>query len=85
VFNNQGYGVARGSQKAVLGVIELTDDYAHEAGVEFMPDYATIARASGAYGRTVEDPAEVIPARHEAMEKVQAGRTAVLDVRLGRD
>ncbi len=85
VFNNQGYGVVRGSQKEVLGVSSLTDEYTHEAGVEFMPNYALIARACGAYGRTVEDPSEVLPALSEALARVRAGQAAVLDVRLGRD
>jgi acetolactate synthase-1/2/3 large subunit len=50
-----------------------------------MPDYAMIARACGAHGRTVEDPAEVPTALREALETVRAGQAAVLDVRLGRD
>ncbi len=85
VFNNQGYGVVRGSQKEVLGTESLTEAYTFEAGVEFMPDYAMIARACGAHGRTVEDPAELLPALREALERVRAGQAAVLDVRLGRD
>ena len=85
VFNNQGYGVARGSQKEVMGVESLTEEYAFEAGVEFMPDYAMIARACGAYGRTVEDPGEVMAALEEALGAVRDGRAAVLDVRLGRE
>ena len=85
VFNNRGYGVVRGSQKEILGVDELPMDYTFEAGVEFMPDYAMIARACGAHGRTVDDPAEVQPALQEALARVRAGQAAVLDVRLGRD
>jgi len=85
VFNNQGYGVARGSQKEVMGVDSLTEEYTFEAGVEFMPDYAMIARACRASGRTVEDPSEVLPTLEEALGTVRAGRAAVLDVRLGRE
>jgi acetolactate synthase-1/2/3 large subunit len=85
VFNNRGYGVVRGSQKQVLGVHRLGEKYTFEAGVEFMPDYAMIARACGAYGETVEDPAEVLRALEESMARVRAGQAAVLDVRLGRD
>ena len=84
IFNNQGYGVVRGSQKQILGIDSLTEEYTFEAGVEFMPDYAMIARACGAYGRTVEDPAEMLPALREALGRVRAGQAAVLDVRLGR-
>jgi acetolactate synthase-1/2/3 large subunit len=85
ICNNKGYGVARGSQKEVMGVESLSEEYTFEAGVEFMPDYAMIARACGAYGRTVEDPAEVLPALQEALAAVRAGQAAVLDVRLGRE
>ena len=84
IFNNQGYGVVRGSQKHILGVDSLAEEYTFEAGVEFMPDYAMIARACGAYGLTVEDPAEVLPALEEGLARVRAGQAAVLDVRLGR-
>jgi len=85
IFNNHGYGVVRGSQKEILGVDSLTEEYAFEAGVEFMPDYGMIARACGAYGRTVEDPADVLPALREALARVRAGQAAVLDVRLAAD
>jgi acetolactate synthase-1/2/3 large subunit len=85
VFNNQGYGVVRGSQKETLGVSRLTEEYTFEAGVEFMLDYALIARACGAYGQTVKGPAEVLPALKEALARVRTGQAAVLDVRLGRD
>lgn len=54
VFNNKWYSVARGSQKEIMGVDSLTKEYTFEAGVEFMPNHAMIARACGAYGRTVE-------------------------------
>jgi len=84
VFNNRGYGILRGSQEQVLAVDGLTEEYIFEAGVEFMPDYAAIAGACGAYGRTVDDPSEVLPALKEALARVRAGQVAVLDVRLGR-
>jgi len=84
VFNNRGYGILRGSQEQVLAVDGLTEEYIFEAGVEFMPDYAAIAGACGAYGRTVDDPSEVLPALKEALARVRAGQAAVLDVRLGR-
>jgi len=84
VFNNRGYGILRGSQEQVLAVDGLTEEYIFEAGVEFMPDYAAIAGACGAYGRTVEEPADVLPALREALARVRAGQVAVLDVRLGR-
>jgi acetolactate synthase I/II/III large subunit len=85
ICNNQGYGVVRWLQKKTLNVDSLSDKMLFEAGVEFTPDYAVIARGCGAYSRTVEDPADVLPAITEALERVRAGQTAVLDVKLGRD
>jgi thiamine pyrophosphate-dependent acetolactate synthase large subunit-like protein len=59
---------------------------AFEVGVDIMPppDYASIARACGAYGRMVEDPVDVLPVLKEAIEQVRGGKMAVVDVRLER-
>ena len=84
ICNNQGYGVVRGSQQSMLQEGEFTEEYAREAGVEFLPDYAMISRGAGAYGRTVETADEVLPALEEALAAIRAGKPAVLDVRLGR-
>ncbi len=84
ICNNAGYGVARGSQKSILGADKFTDKMAFETGIDFMPDYAVIARGCGAYGETVEDPAEIMPALKKALAKVRAGQPAVLDVKLGK-
>jgi len=46
------------------------------------PDYAAVAQACGAYGRMVEDPADVLTALREAIDQVRSGRPAVVDVRL---
>ncbi|HEX7475791.1 MAG TPA: thiamine pyrophosphate-dependent enzyme, partial [Dehalococcoidales bacterium] len=85
ICDNRGYGIARWLQKKTLGVDHLTDEMAFEAGIEFTQDYALIARGCGAYSRTVEDPAGVLPALREALKQVRAGQTAVLDVKLGRE
>ncbi|MDR0311880.1 MAG: hypothetical protein LBJ21_09865 [Acidobacteriota bacterium] len=84
ICNNLGYGVVRGSQRAMLKESEFTAEYAREAGIEFLPDYAMIARGAGAYGRKVETADEVLPALEEALAAVRAGRPAVLDAHLGR-
>jgi acetolactate synthase-1/2/3 large subunit len=44
------------------------------------PDYAAIARACNAYGERVEEPARLKPALQNALEQVQKGRPAVVDV-----
>jgi len=81
ICNNQGYGVIRGDMPDAG---QLTEEFTREAGMEFLPDYAMIARGAGAYGRTVETVDEIMPALEEALAAVRAGRPAVLDVRLGR-
>jgi len=81
IFNNQGYGVVRGD---MLDAGLFTEEFAREAGIEFMPDYAMIARGAGAYGRTVETSDEIMPALEEALAAVRSGLPAVLDVRMGR-
>ena len=82
VFNNQAYGFIRSLVERTAGEKELSDEMAFEAGVDIMPppDYATIARSCGAYGRKVEDPADVLPVLKEAMSQVRSGIPAVVDV-----
>ncbi len=76
IFNNQGYGAIKGLFRESYAVDNMGAD------ITTPPDYAAIARACRAHGRTVEEPAEVLPAIREGLEQVAAGRPAVLDVRL---
>jgi len=71
---------------AKMGEAELSEAMAFEAGVDIAPspDYGAVAEACGAYGRLVEDSADIPPALREALDQVRGGRTAVLDVRIGR-
>jgi len=87
IMNNQGYNVIRKMIQKGYGEVKLTDESAFEAGVDIKPppDYALIAQACGAYGRMVEDPADVLPALREALNQVHSGRLAVLDVRIARE
>ncbi len=87
ILNNQGYNVIRKMVQKGYGENEVTDEIAFEAGVDIKPppDYALVAQACGAYGRMVEDPADVLPALREALEQVRLGRPAVLDVRIERE
>ena len=52
------------------------------ADIQNPPDYSRIALANNAYGRIVEDPADVHVALKECLTKVRSGTPAVLDVRL---
>ena len=87
ILNNQGYNIIRKMVQKGHGENEFTDEAAFEAGVDIKPppDFALIAQACGAYGRMVEDPADVRPALREALDQVRLGRLAVLDVRIARE
>ncbi len=76
IFDNQGYGAIKGLFREKYDVENMGAD------IPTPPDYATIARACNAYGRMVEDPADVLPALKEALQQVRSGRPAVLDVRI---
>jgi len=87
IMNNQGYNVIRKMVQKSYGEVELSDESAFESGVGIKPppDYALIAQGCGAYGRMVEDPAEVMPALKDALDQVRRGRPAVLDVRIEKE
>ncbi len=82
VFNNQAYGFIRGMVERTAGEKKLSDRMAFEAGVDIMPppDYALVAQSCGAYGKTLEDPADVRPVLKEALDQVRSGRPAVVNV-----
>jgi len=87
IMNNQGYNVIRKMVQKGYGEAGLSDESAFESGVEIKPspDYALIAQGCGAYGRMVDNPADVLPALREALEQVRLGIPAVLDVRIERE
>ncbi|MBN1189215.1 MAG: hypothetical protein JXA46_05625 [Dehalococcoidales bacterium] len=84
VFNNMSYAAIKGLVQAGFGQEKLTAEKGFEAGVNIVspPDYAAIARACGAYGKTVSEPQDVLPVLVEALDQVRAGQPAVVDVRL---
>lgn len=83
IYNNQAYGAIKGLLEMMTGG-KLSDQMAFDVGVHLTPspDYAGIARSCGAYGRTVEDPADVIPSLKKGLAQIRKGRAAVLDVRV---
>jgi len=87
ILNNQGYNIIRKMVQKGYSENKLTEEMAFEAGVDIKPppDYALIAQACGAYGRMVEDPADVLPALRDALDQVRRGRPAVLDVSIERE
>lgn len=77
IFNNHGYAIMRGLFPGT-GILDNMG-----ADITPPPDYALVAQACYAYGRTVADPADVRRALKESIDQVHNGRAAVLDVRLG--
>ncbi len=86
IFNNQGYNAVRSNLRETFGPDNFGEKEAFTAGLDIMPspDYAAIARACNAWGETLRDPADVRPALKRAMEQIDNGRSAVLDVRIAR-
>jgi acetolactate synthase-1/2/3 large subunit len=85
IYNNYGWGAPRLSTLGVhpYGIAGQTDRF----WVNFDPpsDLAKVAEAAGgAYARTVEKPNELPEAIANALQIVNGGRSAVLDVRLPR-
>ncbi|GAB2862085.1 thiamine pyrophosphate-binding protein [Actinoallomurus bryophytorum] len=83
VLNNDGYRASR------LPVFELFPDGVSAArgdavGTRFRaaPDLAALARACHAHGESVDDRAVLVPALERALSAVEAGRSAVVDVRI---
>jgi acetolactate synthase-1/2/3 large subunit len=64
------------------------DSYAAAAGYpggvfDPVPDFAAEARAGGAHGEAVADPAQVAPALRRGLSATREGRAAVVTVRVG--
>jgi acetolactate synthase I/II/III large subunit len=84
IFDNQGYGAIKGLVGMAYGEKNISDKLAFESGVGIAPppDYAMIAQACGAYGKTIREPDELLPALKEAVKQVNNEKMAVLDVKL---
>jgi acetolactate synthase I/II/III large subunit len=76
IYDNIGYGAIKGLFREKYDVADMGAD------IPEAPDYVLIAKANNAYGRRVEDPAELPKALKDCLAKVRAGQAAVLDVRI---
>ena len=76
IFDNQGYAAIKGLFREKYEVDNMGAD------IPMPPDYSLIARACHAYGRMVDEPADVPKALKDCLEMVRSGQAAVLDVRL---
>ena len=85
IFNNQMYYAAKRSWQMGYpgGYGEQVDQY---TGTQLAPspDYALLAQACYAHGETVERPQDLLRALERALQTVQDGQSAVVDVRLQR-
>jgi len=80
VSNNNKWNAVEGGLRRYGGV----ESYAAKAGyngsaIKPSPDFAGIARAMGAYGEKVTDPAKMQAAMQSALDAVKGGQSAVLD------
>jgi acetolactate synthase-1/2/3 large subunit len=76
IFNNQAYAAIKGLFREKYDVENMGAD------IPAPPDFALIAQACRAYGRTIDDPSDLQPAINEALDQVHDGSPAVLDVRI---
>lgn len=83
VLNNNGYRASR------LPVYELFPDGVSAAardviGTRFVcpPNFAAVAEACGAYGRKVAEIGQLASELHNALEVVEIGRVAVIDIQV---
>jgi acetolactate synthase-1/2/3 large subunit len=76
IYDNQGYGAIKGLFREKYDVDNMGAD------ITAPPDYSLIAQANNAYGRTVDNPAEVPKALKDCLAVVRGGQTAVLDVKI---
>jgi acetolactate synthase-1/2/3 large subunit len=76
IYDNRGYGAIKGLFREKYDVDNMGADIATP------PDYSLIARANNAYGRLVEDPADVPKALKDCLAVVRGGQAAVMDVRI---
>ena len=84
VYNNAGWNAVRAATAA-----EHPDGHAVDAGVpesqfDTIPDLSAPAQVVDAYSQTVETVEEVSVALDEALEAIENGKPAVLDVRLDK-
>ncbi len=83
VLNNDGYKASR------MPVFELFPEglsasRGEAVGTRFQapPDFAAVARACHAHGESVDERTDLVPALQRALKALEAGRSAVVDVRI---
>ncbi len=83
LFNNQGYASMKyGTQQLYPQGWAVQADTFYGAPIHPRPDYASLARAFGGHGETVEEPQQIGPALLRGLEAVSQGKAALVDVGL---
>jgi len=80
IFDNRSYAAMKSHQRHYPDGWSVRTDTYYGVYEEPKPDYPKLAEAFGGYGETVADPAEVKPALLRALDEVEEGRIALLDV-----
>ena len=88
IFNNSSYAIFKEAMAMMYGGTmdnALSQISGFDLGIDLKnsPDFAAIAAACHAFGLTVEDPAEIISALQQAIDRVKGGQAAVIDVKIG--
>ena len=86
IFNNAIYQAPKEALRRAYGKEGVSGKTGPWVGMDIVPspDYALIAQACQAYGRTVEEPSDLPSALKDALDRVRGGKPAVLDVRIER-
>ncbi len=81
IFNNQAYFSMRGDllRRFKGGWSDRKQTYLGTT-ITPRPEYASLAKAWGGYGETVEDPEKIESALKAGLEAVSQGRFAIIDV-----
>ena len=81
ILNNGGYGAMRlGYQRLYPEGQAIRQNTYLGTDITPAPDYVKTAEAFGAYGERLTTPSEIEPALKRALERLQEGRTTLLDV-----
>ncbi|MPY71143.1 MAG: thiamine pyrophosphate-binding protein [Alphaproteobacteria bacterium] len=84
VFNNQGYNAMRNNQLSYYPEGTGKQHNLFLGHTIDAPEYSDLVAPFGGWGRRVEDPADLESAINEGMAAVAEGRTAILNVVIGR-
>jgi len=84
IFNNKRYHAPKRALQNAYGDNSYSAQTGAWVGIDIVPppDYSLIAQASHAFGQKVTDPSAIKPALKQALDQVQHGRCAVLDIHI---